>query len=148
MESKYITTADYNKFTKNIVHNSIKIKNLVDKFAIFGLASNAELNLKVATLATKAELKAEKNKIEKLEAFNISYFLGKSHFEEHGTKNYLVFQSLYRYFKKIISVGSGDDIYFWKSRGLSDESINSPITSDDIITPQVRLLWYNNKSNI
>ena len=31
MESKYITTADYNKFNKDIVDNSIKSKNLVDK---------------------------------------------------------------------------------------------------------------------
>ena len=29
--SKYITTADYNKFTKDIVDNSIKSKNLVTK---------------------------------------------------------------------------------------------------------------------
>ena len=27
IESKYITAADYNKFTKDIVHNSIKNKN-------------------------------------------------------------------------------------------------------------------------
>ena len=31
IESKYFTTADYNKFTKNIVDNSIKSKNLVTK---------------------------------------------------------------------------------------------------------------------
>ena len=33
-ESKYITTADYNNLTKNIVNNSINSKNLVGKFAI------------------------------------------------------------------------------------------------------------------
>ena len=31
IESKYITTDDYNKFTKDIVDNSIKSKNLVTK---------------------------------------------------------------------------------------------------------------------
>ena len=31
IENKYVTTADNNKFTKNIVDNSIKSKNLVDK---------------------------------------------------------------------------------------------------------------------
>ena len=31
IETKYVTTADNNKFTKNIVDNSIKSKNLVDK---------------------------------------------------------------------------------------------------------------------
>ena len=31
IESKYITTADYNKFAKGIIDNSIKSKNLVTK---------------------------------------------------------------------------------------------------------------------
>ena len=31
IESKYITTTDYNKFTKDIVDNSIKSKELFDK---------------------------------------------------------------------------------------------------------------------
>ena len=31
------------------------------------------------------------NKLNKLKSFDSSYFIGKSHFEEDGTKNYLVF---------------------------------------------------------
>ena len=31
---------------------------------------------------------------------------------------------MYRYFKRIVGVGSGHYIYFWKSKGLSDEKIN------------------------
>ena len=42
IESKYITTAHYNKFTKDIVDNRIKSKNLVDKSAISGFINNAE----------------------------------------------------------------------------------------------------------
>ena len=34
-----------------------------------------------------------------------------------------------RYFKRIAGVGSGNYIYFWKSKGLSDERINSITTS-------------------
>ena len=45
-----------------------------------------------------------------LQKFNAAYFRGKSHFEEDGTQNYLVFQPMYRYFRKIISVGSGNYI--------------------------------------
>ena len=37
-----------------------------------------------------------------------------------------------KYFKKIGGAASGDYIYFWKSKGLSDESVNSPTTSDYI----------------
>ena len=40
MESKYITTADYNKFTKDTVDDSIK--SLADKSAITGFINNAE----------------------------------------------------------------------------------------------------------
>ena len=49
------------------------------------------MDKRVATLAKKAELKAEQDKITKLQAFDSSYFQGKSHFENAGTRNYLVF---------------------------------------------------------
>ena len=35
------------------------------------------------------------------------YFGEKSHFEEDGTQNYLVFQPMYRYFKRVAGAGSG-----------------------------------------
>ena len=44
--SKYITEADYNKFTKNIVDNSIKSKNLVNKSAMDGFIKNVDLDFK------------------------------------------------------------------------------------------------------
>ena len=75
IESKYITTADYNKFTKNIVDNNIKSRNLVDK-SIARSINNDDLDRKVATLVTKAELTAEQDKITKLQAFDSSYFRG------------------------------------------------------------------------
>ena len=61
IENKYITTADNNKFTKDIVANNMKSKNLVDKFAIGGFISSDGLDKKVAILVTKAELKVEQN---------------------------------------------------------------------------------------
>ena len=56
-----------------------------------------------------------------MKTFDLSYFKGKGHFGEDGTQNYLVFQSMYRYFKRVAGVGTGSYIYFWKSKGLSDE---------------------------
>ena len=44
---------------------------------------------------------------------------------------------MYRYFKKIASVGSGNYIYFVKSKGLSDERINSITTFNYSITPEL-----------
>ena len=76
------------------------------------------------------------NKLKKLEKFDSSYFKGKNHFEEDGTQNYLVFQPRYRYFRKMIGVGSGNYIYFWKSIGLSDERLHSNTASNYSITPE------------
>ena len=71
----------------------------------------------------------------RLETFDSIHFRGKSHFEYDGTKTYIVFQSLQRNFKKIDGVGNGNYVYYWKSKGLSDEKINSIRTSDYGITP-------------
>ena len=69
------------------------------------------------------------------------FFRGKSHFEEDGTQNYLVFQPTQRYFKIIAGIGNGNYIYYWKSKGLSDERINSIKTSDYGITRY--LIYYD-----
>ena len=50
----------------------------------------------------------------------MSYFRGKSNFEEYGVQNYLVFQSIRRYF---IMIANTNYISSWKSKGLSDETI-------------------------
>ena len=85
-------------------------------------------------LAAKAELKAEQDKITKLQVFDSSYFPGKSCFEDDHTQNYSVFQLIYRYFKTI----NGDDyISLWKFKGLSHESINPPSTSDNSPAPSL-----------
>ena len=96
IESKYFTTADCNKFTSQTLDAKIKEKELVDKSAIAGFINNGNLNKKVATLATNAELKAEQNKIIKLQAFDSSHFCSTCHFEGNGTENYLEFQPMYR----------------------------------------------------
>ena len=41
------------------------------------------------------------NEFKKLKTFDSSYFMGKSHFEEDSTQNYLVFQPIKKYFKMI-----------------------------------------------
>ena len=41
------------------------------------------------------------NELNNLKTFDSSYFIGKSHFEEDGTQNYLVFQPISKYFKVI-----------------------------------------------
>ena len=86
------------------------------------------------------------NELKKLKTFDLSYFKDKDHFEEDGTRNYLVFQPVYRYFKKVPGVGSGNYIYFWKSKGLPDKRINSVTTSNYSITPE--LSHYGTKARV
>ena len=93
------------------------------------------LDKKITSNKTKHLL--VENVLKKLQKSDSTYFRGKSHFEEDGTQNYLVFQSMYRCFKRIASVGNGNYIYFWKSKGLSDERINSITTSNYSITPEL-----------
>ena len=50
--------------------------------------------------------------LNELQKFGAVYFRGNSHFEEDRTQNYLVFQAMYRYFKRIAGVGSGNYINF------------------------------------
>ena len=83
------------------------------------------------------------NELNKLKTFDSSYFIGKSHFEEDGTRNYLVFQSLNKYFKVIANT---DYISSWKSKGLSTETIKPPTTSDNSLTPA--LGYYGTKTRV
>ena len=45
-------------------------------------------------------------------------------------QNYLEFQPMHRYFKRVSGVGSGNCVYFWKYKGLSDENITALTTVD------------------
>ena len=44
---------------------------------------------------------------------------------------------MYRYFKRVSGVGTGNYIHFWKSKGLSDENITAPTTNDYSLNPQL-----------
>ena len=69
---------------------------------------------------TQNKAKLFQYELNKLKTFNLSYFIGKSHFEEDGTQNYLLFQLLNKYFKVFTNT---DYISSWKPKGLSAESI-------------------------
>ena len=79
----------------------------------------------------------------KLKTFDSSYFIGKSHFEEDGTQNYLVFQPINKYFKVITNT---DYVSSWKSKGLDAESIKPTTTSDNSLTPALN--YYCTKTRV
>ena len=53
---------------------------------------------------------------------------------------------MYRYFKRIVGVGNGYYIYYWKSKGLSDKRINSITASSYKVNPQVS--YYGTKTRV
>ena len=64
----------------------------------------------------------------------MSYFIGKRHFQADSAQNYLLFQPLNKYFKII---ANKKYISSWQSKGLSDETIKPPATSDNSLTPLI-----------
>ena len=98
-------------------------------------AKLSNINRKITTNKSKNLL--VENELKKLKTFDSSYFIGKSHFEEDGTQNYLVFQPLSKYFKVIANI---DYVSSWKSKGLSAEYIKPPTTSDNSLTPTLSFM--------
>ena len=96
--------------------------------------------------SSKSKHLVVEHELKKLQKFDSSYFRGKSHFEENGTPNYLVFQPMCRSFKIISGVDSGNYIYFWESKGLSNKRINSITTSNYSITTE--LSHYGTKGRV
>ena len=114
-------TANFNKLAGDVFNASLAQANLVTKPDFDAKLSS--INRKTTQNKTKYLL--VENELNKLKTFNSSYCIGKSHFDEDGTQNYLVFQPMYIYFKVITNT---DYISSWKSKGLSSESIKPPTT--------------------
>ena len=139
---KYITTPEFNTLTADVFNVRLAQTNLITKTDFDVKLSS--LNRKITSNKSKHLL--VENELKKLKTFESSYFIGKSHFEEDGTQDYLVFYPIYRYLKRIAGVGNSNYIYYWQSKGLSDEKINSIKTSDYFITPYLR--YYVTKTRV
>ena len=97
---KYITTLEFNTLAGDVFNARLAQANVITKtdFDVKLLC----LNRKITQNKTKHLLL--ENELNKLKTFDLSYFIGKSHFEEDGVQNYLVFQPLNWYFK----IGNSD----------------------------------------
>ena len=72
------------------------------------------------------------------------YFKGKQYFDEgSGKKNYLLFLPMRKYLKLNSVVGVTDYVLSWRSKGLSNESVKPPTTSNNSLNP--RLSYYGTK---
>ena len=70
----------------------------------------SSLNIKITSNNVKHLL--VENDLKKLKTFDSIYFRGKNHFEEDDMQNYLVFQPIKIYFKRIVKVGNDNYFYF------------------------------------
>ena len=112
---KYITTPEFNTLAANAFNARFVQANLITNTDFHSklLSLNRKIN------ANKSKNLLAENKLKRLKTFDSSYFIGKSHFDENGTQNYLVFQPITKYFKVI---ANSDYLSSWKSKGLSAES--------------------------
>ena len=94
---KYIATSEFNKLAADVFNARIAQANLITKTDFDAKLSS--LNRKITQNKSKHLL--VENELNKLKTFDSSYFIGKSHFEEDSTQNYLVFQPINKYFKVI-----------------------------------------------
>ena len=89
-----------------------------------------KINCDSTVSSLDSKIAENKTKNESIENEFKCYFIGKSHFEEDGAQNYLVFQPIKINFKI-----NGKYISSWKSKGLYDETITPYATSDNSLTP-------------
>ena len=136
---KYITAPEFDTLA-TVFNARLAQANVITKTEFDSKLTN--LNRKITK--NKTDHLLVQNELNKLKTFDSSYFIGKSHFEEDGTQNYLVFQSIHKYFK-FVNINNEWCITSWKSKGLSEESINPPVTSDNSLNPLINHYYYINK---
>ena len=141
-------TPDVNNLVKKIDFTT-KVTEIEGKMPnASNLVKKTDFNTRLKKISdrvtkNKAKHLLVENELKKLQKFDSAYFRGKSHFEEDGTQNYLVFQPIHRYFKRI---SNSDYTYPWKSKGLSDGTIDSITTSNNKITRELN--FYDSKTRV
>ena len=120
--------------TKYLIKN-IKNKKLVHKFDISEYIKKTYLDGKIKKLVTKAAIKAEKGKV--MRPQHLIYFPGKSNFEDDVVQNYLMFQPVQEYFKKI---DNSKCISAQNSKVVSHESIKPHTICNDSSSPALNYI--------
>ena len=118
-QDKYVATSEFNTLAANVFNARLAQPNLI----------------------TKTDFDVELSSHRKITAYKIKHFLndndlscyrGKQCFDEgSGKQNYSVFLPRRKYFKSNSVVNTVDYVLSWQSKGLSNESIRPPTTSDN-----------------
>ena len=118
---KKVTDHDHDKYSTTSEFSKLSAEYFAARLAQENLVTNTDFDTKLISLSerinsNKTKYLLVKNQLEKLKPFDLNYFVGENHFEEDGGQNYLVFQPIIRYFRRIIGVANGEYINFWKVR--------------------------------
>ena len=87
----YFDTQEFNKLAADVFNAGLAQVNLITKTDFD--AKLLSLNRKITQNKSKHLL--VENDFKKLKTFDSDYFIGKSHFGEDGSHNYLAFQPMY-----------------------------------------------------
>ena len=103
---KKITDHKHDKYFNTPEFNKLTAKNFPARLAQANLITETDFDAKLSSLNRKITINKSKhllveNELKKLKTYDACYFIGKSHFEDDGTKNYLVFQVVSKYFKTV-----------------------------------------------
>ena len=136
---EYITTPEFNKFSKEFFDARLKRANLVTKVDFDNAVSS--LDSKIAINKRKTEFIENKLK-ESRKGFGFLFLRNRFFNGGDGFQAYLIFQPINKYFKLIAGNNSKMYITSWKSKGLSDESIKPLPTSNNSLTPLIDYYGY------
>ena len=132
---KYVATSEFNTLAADVFNARLAQENLITRTHFDAKLSS--LNKKITANKTKHFLNDN----------DFSYYRGKQYFEEgSGKQNYLVFLPLRKYFKLNSVVDTVDYVLSWQSKGLSNESIKPPTTTNNSLTPELN--YYRTKTKI
>ena len=126
-------TSEFNTLAAKVFNARLAQENLIKKTDFDAKLSS--LNRKITANKTKHFLHDN----------DLSYYHGKQYFDEgSGKQNYLVFLPMGKDFKLNPVVGVIDHVLSWQSKGLSNESIKPPTTSDYSLTQELN--YYGTKT--
>ena len=132
---KYVATSEFNTLAANVFNARLAQANLITKTDFDAKLSS--LNRKITASKTKHFLNDN----------DLSYYRGKQYFDERsGKQSYSIFLPMGKYFKLNSVVNTADYVLSWQSKGISNESIKPPTTSDNSLTPELN--YYGTKTRV
>ena len=130
-----LENSEFNTVAANSFNARLAQANLITKAYFDAKLSN--LNRKVTAIKTKHFIDDN----------DLSYYRGKQYIDEgSGKQNYLVFLPMRKYFTLNSVANTVDHVLSWQSKGLSNEIIKPPTTTDNSLT--LELIYHGTKTKI